>query len=426
MKRAAIVFLILALAGGLTYAAHHHNPEVVFQVGSWVMETHAVDALAALGASVLALYIVIRVLLAIWYFPRKTAQRRAEKRRNEGLKSAFSALDLLAGERINAAESAAAKTRTFLEENPLSLAISGMVAKERGDRKKANGFFTSLNIKESRSGLAVRSLIEDLLADKDRNSALAMTDKAIKEDESNPWLWETRFTLHAALGQWEAAQKDLDWLSRLGKKDEKRKALTLVMVGREKMAANRIDDAQHLFKIALKSDPVCVQAHLSLGEALERLGKKEKAAEQWRIGAEKTLSPALFHSLSGYYADNPLKLVTFLEVLHKSNPNHPGVTAAMIAACLDAKMWGRARELLKSDACRTPAPEHLLLAAKLELVENGPEAQADPAKRAASVLNAIQKLLDDRAAAPSHCRVCGADADAWSPICPACDAWGAL
>jgi HemY protein len=420
------LFLLLAaaIAAGAVWLADQPGGEVSLEWLGWRIETSAaVLALLGLIAAV-ALTIAWRAVRLVWTAPGRIAEARRRNRRAKGYKALTQGMVAVAAGDPDEARRQARKAEALLDEPPLTLLLSAQSAQLNGDERAAKRFFGQMLEREETAFLGLRGLLRQALDSGDKDQALKLAEQAQATRPDTPWLQPALLELQAAAGQWGKAAETLA-------RAEKRKAvapeiarrqLAAILVERARAAEASGDGAaasDHAWK-AYKADPGFAPAAALAVARLAGDGRARKAARTARTAWEQAPHPDIAAAyLGGLSAANALERLRAMEQLAAFKPEHLESRLALADAALKARLWGEARRHVQPLAAETgPASARACrLMAEIEKAEHGNAAAAEH-----------WRALADRAPPDPAwtCGKCGAVAQAWSALCPACGAFAAL
>jgi HemY protein len=420
------LFLLLAaaIAAGAVWLADQPRGEVSLEWLGWRIETSAaVLALLGLNAAI-ALMIAWRAVRLVWTAPGRIAEARRRSRRAKGYKALTQGMVAVAAGDPDEARRQARKAEALLDEPPLTLLLSAQSAQLNGDERAAKRFFGQMLEREETAFLGLRGLLRQALDLGDKAQALKLAEQAQVKRPDTPWLQPALLELQAAAGQWDKAAETL---ARAEKRravapEIARRQLAAILVERARAAEAAGDGAaasDHAWK-AYKTDPGFAPAAALAVARLAGDGRARKAARTARAAWEQAPHPDIAAAyLGGLSAANALERLRAMEQLAASKPEHLESRLALADAALKAQLWGEARRHVQPLAAETgPASARACrLMAEIEKAEHGNAAAAEH-----------WRALADRAPPDPAwtCGKCGAAAQTWSALCPACGAFAAL
>jgi HemY protein len=425
MRLAFGLVVIAALVAAAVYFADHPG-HVAVQWQHWQVETSVGVLAAAAALLALAVALLFRLLRALWHSPRAISRWRRERRRRAGYRALSQGMVAVAAGEREEARHHARRAGALLADPPLTLLLSAQAAQLDGDEGAAKRFFTAMLDRPETEFLGVRGLFNQAMRAEDRDTALALAERARKLRPSARWVTESLFQLEIREGRWEAA---LETLAQIVKKrlvppdrGRRHRGVILYELSRAALAAG---DRWRAIKLAGQAQgltpdlaaPAAHHARLLLEDG--RAGPSAKAVERaWRTapGPELAELYGMIHREAP-----PLARLKRFERLAAQNPEALETHLALAEAALAAQLWGEARRRLDR-ARATPAdlsgPANAassrrlcLLMARLEEAEHQDFAR-------------VREWLD-RAVNAAHdpryvCGNCGAESQEWHSLCPHC------
>lgn len=422
-----IVVLVLAVAAGLvaampgTVIIHWHDREIYTDVRVLVAGTLM---LAALGAFLfLILYWIVRG-------PGAFLRARRERRRRDGYRALTQGMVAVAAGDADEAQRLARRADVLLAEPPLTLLLSAQAAQLKGDEQAAARYFSAMLDRAETEFLGLRGLIMQALRREDEATALELAERARALRPKTPWVTTSLFELQARAGQWAAADATLaDAAKRKtlpAPVTRHQRAVLHLEQSREAAAAGGAGNALKLAAKAHALDPGFAAAAVHYAGLLRiggRLRHARKVIEEaWRAAPH----PSLAAAYEEIHADaTPLARVKQFERLAALAPAHVESSLALAAAAFKARLWGEARRHLHlagansaSGTGTMPSPRVCQAMAALEEAEHGDH----PASKSWLARAATTPTAD-----PAYqCRVCGAEHQEWSALCPDCRSFASL
>ncbi|MCD6595346.1 tetratricopeptide repeat protein [bacterium] len=300
--------------------------------------------------------------------------------------------------------------------NIIAFTLLGDILRQNGESDKAKKIHISLLsrafIKSSQKARVYKSLALDAFAENNFQKALEYINRTISLN-GDKWSYDFAAEILEKMGRWNDA---FDVLSKGGGSNEIL-ALYKVEIGKE-----FIDDNPHkariIFKDALKLDPNCLPAIVSLGDAYSSEGKLKDALEWWeKITANfpKKAMIVLDKIESAYYElgefDNAKLL--YRKIL-KSSPELEFIRLRL------AKIYEKMGKIDTALKIIQQAPERTVGAAIYEIKLL---CQTDG-------LQSIEKVIDEQLTKFGEskfvCKNCGYESDVPLWHCPKCDEWNSF
>ena len=412
-----VVAVALLVAAAVWLAEHPGQVTVHWQ--GWRVDTSVAILVLALLA-VLGLFSVVAGLLrAVVAAPARWLAGRRQRRRQRGYEALADGLAAVAvGDRRGAGRLARRADR-LLADPALTGLLSAQAAELSGDAVEIERRLTALVERPQTAPVGLNGLL--VLAERrgDHAGALDFARRAWALGSAAGDLANTLFDLQMRAGQWSEAEATLAEARRRGALtgEDVRHRQSLVLLERSVLAEREGDPALalDLARRAHGADATLVAAAVRAARLLQRAGKPRRAAATlaatWRLAPHPDLVEA---TIALGPAETPLQRVKRLQKLVKANPAAASGHQALAEAALAARLWGLARTHLEQVAAEAPPSGAVYaLLARLEREERHDEA-------AAQLWLAKAPQVDAEAA--WRCAACGATAERWSSLCPACGA----
>jgi HemY protein len=397
-----LIFVTALVIAGAWWVQHLVG-NVHLSVGTLTIDTPISVAVVALLIFTLALYIVFRLLAAL--FGIRHVLRRSSSRANQrrGEQAVTSVLVALAAREPDDARSAAARARRYLGDTPQTLLLSAYAGSIAGEDQEATEAFEKLAAHKEASFLGLRGLLGQAIEAGDWTRANELAKKAERAHPGAAWIRAERTHLAVRTGDWQEAL--------LLNRDTSPHAALAAAAAEAETDPGR---ATKLAKDAFKRDPGLTPAATAYARRLREGGREKQAQAVLRQA----------------WAKAP----------------HPDLAELALAPAPDRMARLKAAQALVQDVPEA-AESHLLLG-RLSLEAGLPgEAQhhAEAAERLGLRQRRVYTLLADIAEAGGHedayrdalkrasaaeadpawvCEACGVTHANWHPACPNCHAAG--
>ncbi len=372
----------------------------------------AATAVVALGllACFIVLYVLLRLIGALWRLPRSISARRAASRRRAGDAATTRALVALAAGEAATARREAARARRLLGDTPQTLLLAAEAGRGAGREEEATGALRALTARPDAAFLGYRGLLRQAMERRDWAEAAELARKAEYAHPGAVWLRSERAQLAIRAGNWADALA-------LADADAPKAALAAAAADVEPDPAR----ALRLAKQAFNDDPSLAPAALAYARRLRESGSERRAQAVIRQAWMRAPHPDLAaFALAGI--NDELGRAKAAQRLTEGNIEAPESRYLLAATALDAGLTGEARR--QAEAARAAGMNDrrlFLLLAAIEEAEGGDTETGRRAQRDA--------LRQAAAADPDPSWVCGAchtPQAAWHPACPVCGAAGTL
>lgn len=410
MRKALLVFIVLAAGVIAAYWLDHLGGRVDIQVGATAITTSFPIALLLLLTAIGVLMVIAGIIGGLIRWPERERWKRTLRRQAEGEAAVTRALLALASGTGDAARIEVRRARAAIGDTPQTLLLAAEAERLAGRPAQAEAAFKALAGRKDARFLGLRGLLRAAMEREDWDEALRIAREAEAVNPGAAWLREERAQLALRTRDWREALA-------LAPKDGNRAPLALAAAEQETTAAA----AAALEKQAFEANPGFTPAALAHARRLQANGSDRQAKtvieDAWSRAPHPDLAAAY---LAG--AGDALAKVRAAESLVRRNPGHTESRLLLARTALDAGLTGRARNALDSllrDG-RSDRRAYLILS-ELEEAEHGNTADARAAQ--------ARWLREAATAAPEpgwRCGHCGTAHEAWKPACQVCDTVGEI
>ena len=406
--RAAIRFLIIAaIVVAVAWAVSLLPGSVSAQFGDLTYEASTPVTVLLAAILFVLLYILFRLLGALFRSPRQLGARRARRTRARGDRAVTRALVALAAGDAVAARREAERVRASLGEQPVALLLAASAGRLAGREAEAETAFQALAARPDAAFLGLRGLLRQAIARGDLDGAADLARRAEAAQPGAAWLRTERLELALRTGAWQDAL-------RLAPPERSAQRAALGAAAAD--ATSDANEARRLAKAAWDADPKFAPAALAYARRMREMGRERVVQEVLRRAWAAAPQPDLAEFALQPHRD-PLVRVKAGKSFVQDAPNSADSHLLLARLALDAGLFGEARRYLDA-AAATGLRERRLYVLKADLAE----AEDDPTA-------ARDALREAATAAPDpewRCTVCGTAQPAWEPVCPACGSAGSL
>ena len=399
-----LIFLA-ALAVGVGWWLQHLTGALSLTIGTLQIQTPISIAIVALVLTIIAVYLVLRIVATIFRLPGAFRSRGERSRRRRGDAAVTQTLVALAAREPDDARKHAARAQRFLGETPQTLLLAAYAGSIAGDETASEAAFEKLAGRRDSAFLGHRGLLRLAVSRGDLARAAELAREAEKAQPGAAWLREERVHLAVRNADWKEALQ-------LTKDDAPKAAFAAAAAEHE----TDPEVARKLAKQAWKRDPALTVAAIAYARRL-RDGGREKSAQDvlkrsWTVNphpdlADFALAPAP-DKLARLKSGQALVLGAsehaeshFLLGRLSLDAGLPGEAVRHAAAAASAGLAQRRLHVLQADIADAEGNE----AQQRDALRLAASADPDPAWR---------------------CAHCGTTHDAWHPACPVCHSVGRI
>jgi len=410
MRRALLTVVVAAVVVAAAWYLARLPGTVTAQIGNVTFQATVSVVAVALLATLVALYILFRLIGGLIRLPRVLRARRAAARRGAGDIATTRALVALAAGEAGDARREAARARRLLGDTPQTLLLAAEAGRLAGRSDEAETAFKELAARPDGAFLGYRGLLRGAVDRQDWVEAARLARQAEAAHPGATWLREERARLAIRTASWTEALAMADT-------DAPKAALATA-------AANAETDpgrALRLAKQAWKEDPSLVPAALAYARRLRELGREKRAQavarQSWAVAPYPDMADFALAPVT-----DKLARVQSAQTLTRPNPEHPESHLLMARTALDAGLLGEARR--HAEAARDGGLNQRrlwLLLARIEEEEHGDTEAGRLAQR-----EALRRAATADPDPAWHCTSCHAPQALWQAACPFCGAAGSL
>ncbi|MBT4488490.1 MAG: tetratricopeptide repeat protein, partial [Rhodospirillaceae bacterium] len=268
----------------------------------------------------------------------------------------------------------------------------------------------------------LRGLLVQARRDGDRVEALALARRAFALRPDTPWVGHELFSLEAAAGDWQAAEKTLTHTikRKLMPMDESARHQAIVLFA-QAQDADAMGESKRALDLARKAhsqlpdfSPAAALAGRLHGAAGEARKARRLLQTAWRTSPHPDLLAAW---LEMHPTDEPEDRLDAVQKLVAEMADDPESRRAVARAALEAGEYDQARVQLKALMEQAPSANAARLIADLEEAERGDGAAARQWLRQAASLPVDATWV---------CQDCGRQNGAWAAHCPDCGSFDAF
>jgi len=405
MRRVVLIVLLAAIVLAAAWWIAHLPGEVRFTLGDVTVEASAPVMVLGGLLVLVALYVLVRLAIALATLPRRLRRRAAERRRRQGDAAVTRALVALAAGEQGDARREAGRARRLLGDTPQTLLLAAQAGRLAGRDAEAEQCFRALAERPEAAFLGFRGLLRQAIARQDWPEAAALARRAEAAHPGAAWLREERAQLAVRSGAW----KDALLLAGPG-------APVAAYGAAAAAAESDAAEAVRLARKAWKDDPALAPAALAYAARLREDGKEGRAQSvlrrSWAAAPHPDLAAAALAPVT-----EPLARMKAAERLTADNADDPESHLLLARCALGAGLTGEARR--HAEQARETLNERRVWMLLADIAEQEPD-QAD------AVRDALRRAADADPDPVWHCTACGAAHAAWHPVCPACGSVGRI
>ncbi|WP_373235783.1 heme biosynthesis HemY N-terminal domain-containing protein [Cohaesibacter celericrescens] len=329
----------------------------------------ALMVIAAMGVAI-ALWVFVR---SIWKSPGAIGGFFSGRRRDKGYKALSTGMIAVGVGDLALAKKHAAKARKLIGDEPMTLMLEAQTAQMAGDATKARQSFEAMLDQDETRALGRRGLYIEAQRRGDADEAMEMAKAATDEGKKTPgWAGTALFDMQTASEDWQGALITLsqNHSNKHVSKEQFRRQRAVLLTA-QAFALEGEDNAdvrmRPLLLEACKLAPGLVPAATKAADILNELKEYRKASKlieaAWREEPHPELAMSYAYIKTGDTAVDRLKRIRSLYALM---PDHLESKIAMARACLDAREWAEARNLIEPLAQSHLTPRLCMLMAELE------------------------------------------------------------
>ncbi|WP_298953266.1 heme biosynthesis HemY N-terminal domain-containing protein [uncultured Methylobacterium sp.] len=375
MWRALAFLALLALAAfGAVWLAD--RPGVVTVTwGGYELATSLAAALVGVLVLAVVLGFVWAIVRGVLHLPERMTRAGRERRRARGYAALSRGMVAVGSGDPIAARRHAGEAERLLGHEPLALLLKAQAAQISGDRAGAERAFQRMVDDPETRVLGLRGLFVEARRQNDEGTARAYALEAARLAPSVSWANEAVLEAQCADRDWDGA---LDQLARrtsgglVDKAAARRQRAVLLTASALDREAGDPERALAQAREATKLAPELVPAAAVAGRLLARRGDLKRGARiveaAWRANPHPDLARVYLELRTG---DSSRDRLARAETLARLSSWHPESRFAIARAALEAREFGRARDVLAPLLTDGPTRRVYRLMAEIEEAENG-------------------------------------------------------
>jgi HemY protein len=388
----------------------------------WFGYTIELNPVLFLGILVFAFILFLAFYKFIAFFihlPLRFKNYREDRRIQIGLKALTKALVSLASGDGREAMRHAQSAKNNLPNSPLADFFTAKAAQLEGNEDQARDCLHQLSNHSETSLLGIKGLISYAQKENNRSLITHLAQRAYRIKEDTPWVLSILLDHAILVKNWADAFKYAQkmtyyhfWSNEEG--NRKRAFLFIAQaldLKKEGKFALALDDAQKACRLL----PNALETHYILAELFVEMNEPKKArkiiAKIWNQHPHRDFGALYKQSLVG---KTESEKIHFCEELIMPSPEHKASQTFMAQIYLEAKLWGKARQILERLIAKEPNKELYYLMAQLEESEYHHHDQANAWLRKAKDCDVSEQWI---------CRSCQTIHATWIPICAHCQSF---
>lgn len=379
LKFLLLVVILFAVALGFNTLSQVAG-EATVTIGDKV---YAVD----LTTAVLGVVVAILVALGLIWFVRALLRApwriaRGWRRRNRarGREAVSQGLVAIAAGDVRAAERAMLEASKRAPGQPLTRLLQAQTAQLKGDRIAAREIFKDMTEDAQTRIAGLRGLYIEAEREGEGEAAHQIAERARIEAPSAPWAARALLRHQTAAGDWDGALATLSGAADariLDKRTARRQRAVILTAKALANEEGEPDVARPSAQEAHDLAPDLVPAAVVAGRLFGRQGDVRRAVRvleaAWKANPHPEIADAYIHVRAGDSATDRLKRA---ETLFRLRPLADEGRHAITRAAIDARDFGRAREIMIPILTARPTQKALILMAELEEAESGDRGRA--------------------------------------------------
>jgi len=366
------ILLVLLLAGWLAPELADDPGYVLIRYRGWSLEA----SLLVFAVLLLVGYGVIRLLMYLVRIPRRTGQwLSAQKSLNAQQSLQQGLLELSEGEWKQAERLLSDAAKRGAAAGPAYL-TAARAAQAMGDVEGRDRYLT-LAAQSRHSDTAVAVTRAELLMEQgDWLSAKEILKRLRRRNPRQPHVLRLLTECYRQMGRWKSVRALLPRLRKsAGLSDTEYSRLEAETSAGLMQAATNARTLERLAKRAGKSLLREREVILAYGRRALALGSGTKAERRLRDYLDKNWNQEVLELYGALPGDDPKKRLAAAEAWLQKHPEDPLLLMTLGRLCLQAKLWGKARDYLESSIGFHPYPAAYVALAELA-EENGENALA--------------------------------------------------
>jgi HemY protein len=403
MRRLLLILALSALAVGAAWWIAGLPGRAAISIGDLSVEATAPVAALLAGLALVLLYVLLRALGFLLFWPRRLRAWRLRRRRAAGDAAVTRALVTIAAADKAGALRAAEKARRLLGDTPQTLLLTAEAARLSGRDKEAEAAYLALARRGDAAFLGLRGLLRQAILREDWPEAARLASRAEAAHPGADWLRDARLQLAGRTGEWQPA------LALAGP------GAPMAALATAASNATTGDEALRLARRAWKADRAFTPAALAYATCLRHEGQEDKALRILRESWGLAPNPALADAAIAPVSDPPSQLRRARDLIRDA-ARHPESQLLLARLHLANNDLDEARRHAEAAGSAGLHERRLfLLRADIEEATHGDTAEGRTIQR-----DLLRQAAEAEPDPTWSCTTCGSTQPTWSPTCPTC------
>lgn len=370
--------IIIAILFGAAFGFHWLNDtsgEVTLTLGDTAYAMNIVTAVIALLALILLVMGFVWFIRETFRSPWRFARGWRRRNYSRGQAAVSQGLIAIAAGDLRVAERSAAEAGRRAPGEALTQLLRAQTAQLKGDRAEARQIFQEMTQHQPTRIAGLRGLYVEAERESEHAAARQIAQRAREEAPSAPWAARALLRHQTAAGDWDGALRTLAGAVDgriLDRRTARRQRAVILTAKAIDWEDSDPDAARHAAIEAHDLAPDLIPAAVAAGRLLSRQNDIRRATRvleaTWKIAPHPELADAYLHVRSGDAASDRLKRA---EALFRLRSHADEARLAVARGAIDAREFGRAREVLAPVLTERPTRRALILMAELEEAETG-------------------------------------------------------
>jgi HemY protein len=355
MRFGLLVILTLAVGSVAAHFLLQDNGYVLINFRGYAIEM----SVPVLAFVLVLFYLALRLLVRIWRAPRALGEAAGRARERRSGKKATAGMIALSQGRLAKGERLLTRAAAESPAPLLNYLAAARAAQMQGDRERRDSWLRmAYEVDEAAVNAVLLTQAELQLADGDSEQALASLSRLLESEPKHPQALRLLAELRHAEQNWLALADLLPRLRKLANVSAKQLELWNIdtyagLLNGADIDRAAIDTYWQAMPRAMRKKRSLVRARV---RALVRVNAIDEAEKEIRRGLGNDWDEELVALYGELELGDSARQLSTLEGWLRQRPEEPTLLLAAGRACINNKLWGKARSYLESSLAAKPTP----------------------------------------------------------------------
>lgn len=350
--------LFLLIATGLTSLALYDNGQVSMVWNDWVIETSLSFALAAILVGFGSVYVLVRLLINVWYFPAYWRNRRQLKRYNKAETSISKGLIALEYGDWQLAEKQLIKMAKQSDAGLIHYLTAAKMAHNQGALARREQYLNEARKRFPQDYVTIGLVESRLLADEHPDMALVILAELHQQNPKNRPILAEYVQLLEKRKQWQTLEDLLSQIKKIRALDKVSiQELEVRLIAGKVAKAENLEVLDSLWKSLSAKQQLLPAVLAEFVEQRMGWGKEQGLAELIVKSVSKQWDDRLVYQYGRIELGPAFERLKRAEKWLKNQPDNPVLLLTLGRLACMSQLWGQAKHYFKQSLQLQPELE---------------------------------------------------------------------